>query len=499
MLFLWLLGIAVTGQDITCRGVGCPVALLPSWCPKKWLQFMLRPFPFLALYPATWISLMLVGFCPQHQALRILAATALTLYVFAESSVTHGHRDHANVYTAWAVALLPAGYAEGVSLGVCVFMMGSSGFCKVMVGGTKHWAAPDTLRAVLNEYKDLPFGVGPGSKALCEYCVARDWILLLLNVGTLLFECGLAPAALIMPPGWRFVMIVGSVALHLGICVLQSFGIGLAFLPGLATYFVGYAAGEGDHVEVLSQEWVCSIVIFALPTLYMLFTQKVLPEDFPLTPYALFTWNSKQWTSIHGLFVNNDTRLVLATDDVAIVDMPGCTVLNKWGMPSVGEGVEGISASRARPEHDRTRVFDAWDQIIGQTLVFNPVVRALDFDAMSADWDASVACRRIEDWLREERPFFEVSSGMALVRCYFVRLDAQRGSVTQVLSCGLKPALLEGADGAAGPGQRGKAMSEELPRVTPKAELGRSRAASAGPLGVFKGTENERARVFSYP
>ena len=39
---------------------------------------------------------------------RLGAAAWHSLYVLAETSCTHSHRDHAILYSAWALALLPA-------------------------------------------------------------------------------------------------------------------------------------------------------------------------------------------------------------------------------------------------------------------------------------------------------------------------------------------------------------------------------------------------------
>ena len=40
---------------------------------------------------------------------------------------------------------------EGAALGVCIHFIGSSGMSKLLVGGAR-WAAPGTLRAVIQEY-----------------------------------------------------------------------------------------------------------------------------------------------------------------------------------------------------------------------------------------------------------------------------------------------------------------------------------------------------------
>ena len=59
---------------------------------------------------------------------------------------------------------------------------------------------------------------------------------------TLLFECVLVPLALALPPQRRLLLALFSVALHAGIATVHSFLIGVAFLPNLGTYLLGFGA-----------------------------------------------------------------------------------------------------------------------------------------------------------------------------------------------------------------------------------------------------------------
>ena len=73
---------------------------------------------------------------PGFALLRLLVAVARS--VPSESKVTHSHRDHASVYCAWALAMLPAELARGVALGRVVFIA-SSGFAKLRGIRPGHW------------------------------------------------------------------------------------------------------------------------------------------------------------------------------------------------------------------------------------------------------------------------------------------------------------------------------------------------------------------------
>ena len=62
-----------------------------------------------------------------------------------------------------------------------------------------------------------------------------------LAIATLVFECIVTPAALLLPPPARALILgVGSVGMHLGIAAVQSFIIGVAFLASLGAYAIAF-------------------------------------------------------------------------------------------------------------------------------------------------------------------------------------------------------------------------------------------------------------------
>ena len=64
----------------------------------------------------------------------------------------------------------------------------------------------------------------------------KDWAVTLLSVTTLMFECILVPLSMFMPSHVRWIMMLLSVGMHIGIGVIQSFIIGIAFLPNVGKF-----------------------------------------------------------------------------------------------------------------------------------------------------------------------------------------------------------------------------------------------------------------------
>ena len=92
----------------------------------------------------------------------------MALYSLAETSVTHSHRDYANLYTVTALCVFPDRYTKGVVLGICVHFISSSGWSKVLVGGAE-WGLPHTLDSVLKKYQHLKrCQGGPGVPVLTK-------------------------------------------------------------------------------------------------------------------------------------------------------------------------------------------------------------------------------------------------------------------------------------------------------------------------------------------
>ena len=66
------------------------------------------------------------------------------------------------------------------------------------------------------------------------------------------------------------------------------------------------------------REWLLAVAIgLASPLYWCCSGGGLVPENWPLSPFALFPWSGPQWKELFRRFVASDTRLVLATAPVA--------------------------------------------------------------------------------------------------------------------------------------------------------------------------------------
>ena len=119
-----------------------PVVTRPSWLPARLLLALCSKPVYLVLCRGSPLVMLCAASWPDIAPVRLVAALWHTGYQLAESSYSHSHRDHAAVYCAWALALLPAPLASGVALGVCVHFISSSGLAKLHVAAEGKGASP---------------------------------------------------------------------------------------------------------------------------------------------------------------------------------------------------------------------------------------------------------------------------------------------------------------------------------------------------------------------
>ena len=259
---------------------------------------------------------------------------------------------------------------------------------------------------------------------------------------TLLFEVVIVPLVLFVPPVARPVALLASVGLHLGIGVAQSAGIGLAFLPNIATYALGFSA-HGPVLLTSFAWWIALTIAVAPAVVAFAVRRNLLPEDWPCTNFALFAWSSRQWEFLFERFRRGKTRLVL------------CTAASFSGPPTP-EKLRGIHVTRKADPAQRTRmatnpggaldivVHDAWEQIVGETLVFPTLMWPLLEGAKlpRAKPGAPTRSYNRDDWLREfavlvskwlrRARLIEHVSGNPVLYAVAVRVDADN-VVTDVL------------------------------------------------------------------
>jgi hypothetical protein len=425
----------MVGNDFHKRGSTAPVATCPSWLPHSVVLTLLRKDVYPIICHFAPVILALNAMAPDIRWLRLVTAACVAVYSLAETSVTHSHRDYAGLYSAVSLAVLPDAYAEAVALGVCVHFIAGSGWAKVLVGGLKGWSSPGTLRSVLRCYGEYSLGeAGPAFPAMNRLVAGSDALLTALSVKTLLFECLVIPASLFLPSHLRVYMVFASVALHFGIAAVQSGLVGLAFVPNISTYILGF----GAEIPIGSTPWCVALAIPAASAVWtaVSFTRKqhLLPEDWPCTPFALFAWSGDQWDALFHHFVDSDTRLVLTPHSCENGPQPGSIVIPKEVNPS-GKAPKRVPGDEL--------VYNGWEQCVGETLVYGPVLATLlaAFPSMSAAkdagkaWDASEVLVGIEMWLQAERRLVVTESGEPLTKAYFVRVkDGNR--VEEVLAAG---------------------------------------------------------------
>lgn len=279
-------------------------------------------------------------------------------------------------------------------------------FCvwQVAIGGLFTWPG-SALHRVLHQYGSLPVGsYGPASAWLNAVVVRRPALVSAFSWATLAFECVVVPAALLMPPSARWTVALASVALHVGIVAVQSCGIGIAFLPNVAAYAAGFGTLLAD-VHVGSGPWAVAVAITAVALAPATLAGRFLPESWPWTPFALFPWSGRQWSTLFDLFATGDTRLVIypASRTAPLV---GVAVAPKDGPASP------------------SAVHDGWEHVMGETIVHGPVLDALRQHVFDKDApNVPAFCTAVQHWLAADRRMVELATGTACTRCAVVRVD----------------------------------------------------------------------------
>jgi hypothetical protein len=252
-------------------------------------------------------------------------------------------------------------------------------------------------------------------------------LLVLISLGTLFFECLVTIASLFLPPRLRVVMVVASVGLHMGIAAMQSLVIGCAFLPNIAGYWLGFA---GMGTDLFTPAWwvAVSIVMASVGTLVIRKGVPV-PEDWPVSPIALFAWSHRQWESLFARFAEGKTRIVLCTDGEKC--LPGTLVLSKWGTSAAG-GVGECPSVEIFPRGKTGCVYDGWEQCIGETLVFPPVLKAVlqEGSKMNApEWNAGDFVAALNVWFQTDMPLVEIHTGRPVTRAFYVEVKERTEGV----------------------------------------------------------------------
>ena len=450
-LLWWAIVRRLTKRHLYQVSVGS-VQTRPRWISASALLALLqyrRPV-FLAV-PIALLAAAALG--QDSVAMRVVAALIYSLYHLMETSVTCRHGEYPVLSTLWALALPDAansrGYAKAAALGVVIHFILSSGVAKVWVGGgAREWTRPATMRTYLNTYRPSKTA-GPISPIASAWVSARPWALTTIGGATLLLEIILVPATLLTGARIRAAALLALVAMHVGIALLLSKQVGIAFLTSIPAYAIGFC-GYDDAPGMVGFEpgpWFCAVAVGLGPTALAMVRGSAfpLPEEWPCSPISLFMFSGRQASQLSRALMTGSTRVVLLTKNAA----------QQLKAQARHGAKENASAARIRvAQHGfvgRTNAAHAARQT-GAEVAHDAVLRTIGFtllqggDALlsacphptSGDgWCVGEYCKALGQWLRRERRLTEVHSGRPLLNVAFVDIGSD-GCVDEVLELDLQ-------------------------------------------------------------
>lgn len=331
-------------------------ALRPTIVPRKGFLFLLRHLAYpsgCCLIPC----LLLAAKFPDYFAARLLAAVCATVFHLGDCSRTGAHNGYLMLWNVWTFSLLSVRLSLGLAFGAAVWFILSSGISKLWIGGLA-WCQRNTMQSILSSFVyKTPKAGGPVLNILCRTAIKYPVLCGIMGTGTVVFEVVyVSLIALMAPRSWQIVTVYLMLLLHIGIAVIQSSAIGVFFLPNVASYVVGFLDFNSNlvlrstfpfivtHSDASSSTssvfnllelsfgkispaaldwqplhgycWFMGVLLNIIALVYSLATKKLIAEDWPFTPMALFPWSGHQWCALQRAFVEGDTRLVAIPPDV---------------------------------------------------------------------------------------------------------------------------------------------------------------------------------------
>ena len=408
-----LLSAADHFKDFHQRGARYSIATCPTFVPRSFFLLLHKKHVYPVLCHSVSPLFFLASQYPNHFSFRCTAALLISLYSLAETSVTSSHRDYLTLYTSWALCLTNSdALASGFALGFCIVLIAGSGWTKVLIGGWSAWSHASTLANIFKAYHSCTLAnCGPLLPSLNRTIRTYPILITALSTMTLLFECVVVPLSLFMPSNQRWAMMFVSVAMHIGIGVLQSFIIGAAFLPNVATYWFGFGS---IVVEVGSTAWLASVVVvglwgaltFALTTTANKKTVRLLPEDWPCTPFALFAWNGNQWKTLFDRYVTSNRRLVVYNSKDIIKE--GLSIAPRcWSREAC------LQAKQNRDVVGNNKdpiMHNGWELLCGETFCHTQVFDELHLND-DGEWNAKEFVSAVSKWMENCKRFVVVGNG----------------------------------------------------------------------------------------
>jgi len=220
----------MTGRHLHALCAGA-VITRPPWLSARWLLLLDKHRS--SVFAALPVVLAVAAVWPSSWPVRLIAAVAVSLYHLLESCGTNRHGEYPLLYNAVGM-LLPADWAHAFALGVAIHFVLSSGVAKLQCGG-RAWLEEGTMRVYLDVYRSSSSGP-PLSRALSRWLSRRAWATRAIARATVLLECVLVPAALLLPPAWRPLCCWAMALMHVGIALAMSLRVGVVFLTTLPGY-----------------------------------------------------------------------------------------------------------------------------------------------------------------------------------------------------------------------------------------------------------------------
>lgn len=281
----------------------------PSWMPISALRKLhnARRVVFVSALASLGAGAFLGDDAHVGSPVRVGVAVLFSLYHLLENSMTNRHGEFPVLYAVWALCIPDPHYASALCYGSVIHFILSSGVSKLLVGGPR-WLQRQTMQCYLRIYggsKTAP----PLSKALNRRASVEPWVTASISVATIFLECAFVPMTLFMSPPLRFLGCAGLIAMHVGIATLMSARVGIVFLTTLPVYVVGFSC----QAPVGAPEWWSALGTGIAPSLLVMATQTLLPDDWPCSALSLFMWSGEQADAISRNLMTGDLRVVLAT------------------------------------------------------------------------------------------------------------------------------------------------------------------------------------------
>jgi hypothetical protein len=428
-----IMSIADGCRDFHSRGSRYSLATKPTLFPQSIFLTLHLKFLYLILCHLTPFVLYVVSVHSNNFYCRLLAALVMSMYCLAETSVTNSHRDYLNMYTCWAILLSKNDeVAAGFALGFCILLISGSGWAKILIGG-KAWAESSTLVTILESYHSLTLSeCGPLLPFLNRIFRRNPFLITFLSTSTLIFECAAVPLCLLLPSNLRYIMMIASIGMHIGIGIVQSFIIGVAFLPNVATYYFGFGS---PVVQFGTKGWyaACSCVIgWCLATFLLTVCSKnnvgvrLLPEDWPMTPFALFAWNGKQWNTLFNRYVTSNKRMVVYNSN-NLSNLVGCYIVPRcWSS-------DAFEINNKHNMYVENIVYNGWELLCGETFCHSVVLEQLSL-SVNRHWDDKKFVRVVSLWMEKSERFVKLNNGKVMNRVAYVEVDKSGSKITKVLA-----------------------------------------------------------------